>query len=67
MDLILANNQIRLQTISPRENRDTERIFLIAGDPAVGGASIKKRLIATRIKYTAGVEWFQKIALSAIF
>jgi hypothetical protein len=43
---------------------------LIAGDPAVGGAAIKKMLIASRIKCTTGVPLkagFQKIALSAIF
>jgi hypothetical protein len=50
-------------TISRAEHRDTERIFLIAGE----GPAIKKRLIAARIRRTAGVAWFQKIALSAIF
>jgi hypothetical protein len=63
MDLILANNQIRLQTISHREHRDKERIFLVAGE----GPAIKKRLIAARRKCTAGAAGFQKIALSAIF
>jgi hypothetical protein len=63
MDLILTDSQIRLQTISHREHRVTEHIFLIAGE----GPAIKKKLIATRMKCTAGAECFQKIALSAIF
>jgi hypothetical protein len=40
---------------------------LIAGDPAAGGAAIKKMRIASRIKCTPGAEWFEKIGLSAIF